>query len=323
MRLRAERTGNLHDQLYLAAESELSALLGHVDAVRPGLLIVDSVQTISSAEVDGAAGGVTQVRAMAGALVALAKERGLPVMLVGHVTKDGNDGRPAGAGAPGGRRAARSRATGTPRCAWCAGSRTGSARPTRSAASSCATPASSACPTRAACSWTAATSPWPARPSRWCMEGKRPLLAEVQALVSQATCRRPRRAVSGLDSARVAMLARGAGEARPAAAGRSRTCTRRRSAACGSIEPAADLALALAVASAKRGRGAAGGRGGARRGRTGRRGAAGDRRGAAAGRGGSAGLHAGAGAAGLRRPAARGAARGRARPRAALAEMEG
>ncbi|HVV24614.1 MAG TPA: DNA repair protein RadA, partial [Pseudonocardiaceae bacterium] len=89
VRLRAERTGNLHDQLYLAAESELSALLGHVDAVRPGLLIVDSVQTISSAAVDGAAGGVTQVRAMAAALVAMAKERDLPVVLVGHVTKDG------------------------------------------------------------------------------------------------------------------------------------------------------------------------------------------------------------------------------------------
>jgi len=48
------------------------------------------VQTVSTGEVDGAAGGVTQVRAVTVALTALAKERGLPVILVGHVTKDGS-----------------------------------------------------------------------------------------------------------------------------------------------------------------------------------------------------------------------------------------
>ena len=90
VRLRAERTATVHDSLYLAAESDLAAVLGHVDAVRPGLLIVDSVQTMSSTEVDGSAGGVTQVRAVTSALVALAKERDLPVVLVGHVTKDGS-----------------------------------------------------------------------------------------------------------------------------------------------------------------------------------------------------------------------------------------
>ena len=90
VRLRAERTGNVHDRMFLAAESDLSAILGHVDDVKPGVLIVDSVQTMASPQVDGSPGGVTQVRAVTSGLVALAKERGLPVVLVGHVTKDGS-----------------------------------------------------------------------------------------------------------------------------------------------------------------------------------------------------------------------------------------
>ncbi|MCL2595908.1 MAG: DNA repair protein RadA, partial [Promicromonosporaceae bacterium] len=56
----------------------------------PNLLIVDSVQTIASTEVDGSPGGVSQVREVTGALIAAAKERQLPVLLVGHVTKDGS-----------------------------------------------------------------------------------------------------------------------------------------------------------------------------------------------------------------------------------------
>src|SRR4051794_32344536 len=90
VRLRAERIGALHEQLYLASETDLGAVLGHLDAVKPGLLIVDSVQTISVPGSDGTAGGVTQVRAVTAALVAVAKERGIATVLVGHVTKDGS-----------------------------------------------------------------------------------------------------------------------------------------------------------------------------------------------------------------------------------------
>jgi len=89
VRLRADRMGALHPDIYLAAESDLAAVLGQVDQVRPRLLIVDSVQTIASAEVDGTAGGVSQVRAVAAALSAVAKERNMACVLVGHVTKDG------------------------------------------------------------------------------------------------------------------------------------------------------------------------------------------------------------------------------------------
>ncbi len=89
VRLRAGRVGATHPDLYLAAESELTAVLGHVDQVRPTLLIIDSVQTVTDAQVDGATGGVTQVRAVAAALTAAAKERSIACVLVGHVTKDG------------------------------------------------------------------------------------------------------------------------------------------------------------------------------------------------------------------------------------------
>ena len=64
-------------------------MLGHLDSVKPGLLVLDSVQTISMGGSDGVAGGVTQVRAVTAALVAVAKERGIATVLVGHVTKDG------------------------------------------------------------------------------------------------------------------------------------------------------------------------------------------------------------------------------------------
>ncbi|MFG6444294.1 DNA repair protein RadA [Microbacterium sp. P07] len=90
VRLRAERTGALHDELYLAAETDLATILGHVDEVAPQLLIVDSVQTVSSAMSDGAAGQPSQVREVASTLIRVAKDRGLPVILVGHVTKDGS-----------------------------------------------------------------------------------------------------------------------------------------------------------------------------------------------------------------------------------------
>jgi DNA repair protein RadA/Sms len=89
VRLRAERTGALHDELYLAAETDLGTILGHIDEVSPELVIVDSVQTVASALSDGAAGQPAQVREVAAALIRVAKERDLPIVIVGHVTKDG------------------------------------------------------------------------------------------------------------------------------------------------------------------------------------------------------------------------------------------
>lgn len=90
VRSRAERIGALHPHLLLAAEGDLARVLGHVDATAPSLLILDSVQTIADPTVEGAAGGVAQVKAVTSALVNLAKSKDLPVMVVGHVTKDGS-----------------------------------------------------------------------------------------------------------------------------------------------------------------------------------------------------------------------------------------
>lgn len=89
VRLRAGRTGTLHPDLWLAAETDLGALLGHVEEVKPTLLVVDSIQTISAAGAEGVAGGVTQVREVAAALIRTAKALGLATVLVGHVTKEG------------------------------------------------------------------------------------------------------------------------------------------------------------------------------------------------------------------------------------------
>src|SRR6266700_4383575 len=90
VRLRADRIGAISDQLFLAAETDLDVVLGHVDHVQPRLLIIDSVQTIAAAGVEGVPGGVTQVREVAAALTAVAKERSMTTILVGHVTKDGS-----------------------------------------------------------------------------------------------------------------------------------------------------------------------------------------------------------------------------------------
>ena len=90
MRLRAGRIKALSPDLFLAAETDIGAVLKHIDEVDPTLLIVDSVQTMAIADVDGSAGGVTQVRQVAAALIAVAKERGIATVLVGHVTKDGS-----------------------------------------------------------------------------------------------------------------------------------------------------------------------------------------------------------------------------------------
>ncbi|MBN9328245.1 MAG: DNA repair protein RadA, partial [Cellulomonas sp.] len=90
VRLRADRIGALHPGLLLADETDLATVLGHVEQVDPDLLVLDSVQTVASALVDGTAGGVAQVREVAAALIATAKSRDLPVVLVGHVTKDGS-----------------------------------------------------------------------------------------------------------------------------------------------------------------------------------------------------------------------------------------
>ena len=90
VRLRATRTDALHPSLFLAAENDLGAILTHINDVDPTLLVLDSVQTITTDSADSGAGSVTQIRAVTIALIAAAKSRGMATVLVGHVTKDGS-----------------------------------------------------------------------------------------------------------------------------------------------------------------------------------------------------------------------------------------
>jgi len=71
--LRASRTGGLQDTLFLANEMDLGAVLGHIESTSPDLVIIDSVQTLSSGLIDGSAGGVAQVREVAATLIRVAK----------------------------------------------------------------------------------------------------------------------------------------------------------------------------------------------------------------------------------------------------------
>jgi DNA repair protein RadA/Sms len=90
VRMRALRTGADSENLFLAAETDLSVVLGHIEQVEPSLVVVDSVQTIASPAAEGIPGGVTQVNQVASGLIRVAKQHGVPVILVGHVTKDGS-----------------------------------------------------------------------------------------------------------------------------------------------------------------------------------------------------------------------------------------
>jgi DNA repair protein RadA/Sms len=89
VRMRAERVGALAGDLLVVAETSLPHLLAHVDAVGPEVLALDSIQTVVDPDLPGAPGSVTQVRDCAYRLVQQAKERALSTVLVGHVTKEG------------------------------------------------------------------------------------------------------------------------------------------------------------------------------------------------------------------------------------------
>ena len=251
VRLRAERTGAVHDELYLAAESDLGAIVGHLDELRPDLLIVDSVQTMSTGDADGAPGGVTQTRAVTVALTGLAKERSLPVLLVGHVTKDG--------------------AIAGPRVLEhlvdvvlaFEGDKHSTLRMVRGVKNRFGPADEVGCfelrdsgivgmPDPSGLFLARfGGPPVPGTAVTVVLDGRRPLPAELQALVTGREIPSPRRAVSGLDNARVAMLLavleKRAGvrlhdaEVYAATVGGMRV-----------VEPAADLALALAITSARR-----------------------------------------------------------------------
>jgi DNA repair protein RadA/Sms len=251
VRLRAERTGAVNDELFLAAESDLGSIIGHIDDLRPDLLVVDSIQTMSTSDADGMPGGVTQTRAVTVALTGLAKDRGLPVVLVGHVTKDGNIAGP------------RVLEHLVDVVLSFEGDKHSTLRMVRGVKNRFGPADEVGCFELRDAGIVGMPDPSglflerfggppvPGTAVTVVMDGRRPLPAELQALVTGTGIPSPRRAVSGLDNARVAMLLavlekRGGvklndAEVYAATVGGMRV-----------VEPAADLAMALAIASAKR-----------------------------------------------------------------------
>lgn len=90
LKLRADRLGKISDNTFILCETSLENIFTQIDKVNPGLLIVDSIQTIATDTIESAAGSVSQVRECAAALLRYAKTSGTPVILVGHINKEGS-----------------------------------------------------------------------------------------------------------------------------------------------------------------------------------------------------------------------------------------
>lgn len=89
LKLRADRLGKVSDNTFILCETSLEGIFTQIENVNPDLVVIDSIQTIASADIESAAGSVSQVRECAASLLRYAKESGVPVILVGHINKDG------------------------------------------------------------------------------------------------------------------------------------------------------------------------------------------------------------------------------------------
>ena len=90
IKLRGERLGVDAENLFLLPETNLENIFHEIERMTPGAIIVDSIQTVFSGNIESAPGSVSQVREVAGQFLLLAKNRGIPVFLIGHVTKEGS-----------------------------------------------------------------------------------------------------------------------------------------------------------------------------------------------------------------------------------------
>jgi DNA repair protein RadA/Sms len=256
LHLRAARlgltTGAAGEGLLVVATTDVDAIISAAAAVRPGLLVVDSIQTVSVDDLDGPPGSVGQVREAATRLGAFARDQAVPVLLVGHVTKDGTLAGPrtlehlvdAVLMLDGDRyarlrllRSLKNRHGSTEEVGVMEMSADG-LRPVHDTAAAFLGQGPRSAPGTSVAA---------------VLEGSRTLLVEVQALVAPAGLGPPRRTVSGLDVNRlvllVAVLARRAGVD---VIGRDVYASLTGGISVG--EPALDLSLALAVASSVRDR---------------------------------------------------------------------
>lgn len=254
VRLRAERLGagpgNQALRVPVLAETDLESILEVLAAEAPEACVIDSVQTLRSAELSGAPGSVGQVREAAAQIMELAKARGIAVILVGHVTKDGALAGPrvlehlvdcvlqfeGERERPYRELRALKNRFGSTNEAGLFEMRQGGLVEVLDASARFVAEA-----TRAPGSVVLAA-----------MEGSRPLLVEVQALVAPSELEQPRRVVSGLDRNRLALVLAILGRHGRIGTGGSDVFVN----VVGGVrvdEPGCDLAVALAVASASRG----------------------------------------------------------------------
>jgi DNA repair protein RadA/Sms len=250
IRLRAERLGDAALQVPVLAETDLTTVLATMEAERPDVCVIDSVQTLHAAELTGAPGSVGQVREVASRIMGVAKATGTAVLLVGHVTKEG---------ALAGPRVLehlvdcvlqfegeRERTYRTVRALK---NRFGSTSETgvfemRSGGLVEVLDASAR--------FVGEATGKPGSVVLASMEGTRPLLVEVQALVSPTELVPPRRACTGIDRNRLALVLAVLGRHAGVGVGTADVFVN----VAGGIridEPGADLAVALAVASAAKG----------------------------------------------------------------------
>jgi DNA repair protein RadA/Sms len=250
IRLRAERLPGAALEVPVLAETDLETVLATLDAERPEVCVIDSVQTLHAADLTSAAGSVGQVREVADRITRLAKARDIAVLLVGHVTKEGSLAGPrvlehlvdCVLQFEGERertyrtlRALKNR-FGSTNDVGVFEMRQGGLVEVEDASARFVGEA-----TRAPGSAVLAA-----------MEGSRPLLVEVQALVSPSELVPPRRVVNGIDRNRLALVLAVLGRHAGVSVGSADVFVN----VAGGVrvdEPGADLAVALAVASAVRG----------------------------------------------------------------------
>jgi DNA repair protein RadA/Sms len=247
VRVRAERIEAMAKSLYLASETDLATVLGQIGQIRPDLVIVDSVQTIASGEVEGSAGNVAQVREVAASLIQLAKSRGIAIMLVGHVTKDGSIAGP------------RVLEHLVDVVVQFEGDRHSRLRLVRAVKNRYGPTDEVGCFDLSDVGIVGLSDPSglflssrdlivPGTCVTVTLEGRRPLVTEVQALLAPSVIPSPRRTTSGLDGSRVAMIL-AVLDRRADVPVRQADCYVSTVGGVRLTEPAADLAVALSMAS--------------------------------------------------------------------------
>ena len=247
VRMRAERIEAMARNLYLTAETDLSTVLAHIDQIQPDLVVVDSVQSIASGEIEGTAGNVAQIREVAASLIQVAKTRGISILLVGHVTKDGSIAGP------------RLLEHLVDVVIQFEGDRHSRLRLVRAVKNRYGPTDEVGCfdlsdigivglPDPSGLFLSSRDLIVPGTCVTVALEGRRPLVTEVQALLSNTTAPSPRRTTSGLDASRVAMIL-AVLDKRANVPVRQADCYVSTVGGVRVSEPAADLAIALAMAS--------------------------------------------------------------------------